>query len=53
MPYPYLQNVVSAVEWQLSIQHRAPDPKGLQKQSQAVALIDAVDEEQHLALHQA
>lgn len=50
---PCLKNVVSAVQGQLSIQHSAPDAECLQEEPEAVALIDAVDEEQHLALHQA
>jgi len=45
--------VVAAVQGQLSVQHSAPDAECLQEEPQAVALIDAVDEEQHLALHQA
>ena len=42
-----------AVQGQLSVQDSALDAKGLQEQPQAVALIDAVDEEEHLALQQA
>ncbi len=45
--------MVPAVQGQLSIQHSAPDAKCLQEEPQAVAFIDAVDEEQHLALDQA
>ena len=41
------------IEGQFRVQHSTPDTKGLQEQPQAVALIDAVDEQQYLALHQA
>ena len=44
---------MATVEWQLSIEYCASDAKGLQKQPQAIALVDAVDEEQDLALYQA
>ena len=48
-----LQNVVTAVQRQLRVEHSALDAEGLQKQPQTVAFINAVDEEQHFALHQA
>ena len=49
----HLQYVMAAVERQFGIQHSAPDAKSLQEEPEAVALIHAVDEEQHLALQQA
>ena len=45
--------MVAAVQWQLRVQHSALDAERLQEESEAIAFIDAADEEQHFALHQA
>lgn len=44
---------MAAVERQLGVQHSAPNAESLEEEPEAVALIHAVDEEQHLALQQA
>lgn len=48
-----LQNMVAAVQGKLRVQHSTLDAKGLQEEPEAIAFIDATDEEEHLALHQA
>ena len=45
--------MMPTVQGQLSIQHSALNAKRLQEEPEAVALVDAVDEEEHLALQQA